>query len=237
MLNANGQEVKQTDDILKTLYDFYTELYQTEELSPPKKEIAHFLECIPALPKVHLDTQQLISPITAKEVKNAIKRLKIGKAPGMDGLTVDFYKFFAEDLDDILASVFNEVLEDGSLSPSQKIAIITILFKKGDSRLVSNYRPISLTNCDYKILAYILAIRLEEHLLELIHLNQTAYMKNHFIGTNIRSVQDVITNHASQGKIVVLFLDFCKAFDSVNHLFMMCLLMHISLPPEYVSWV
>ncbi len=60
-----------------------------------------------------------------------------------------------------------------------------------------------------------------------------AYMKKRFIGTNIRSVQDVITNAPHTG-IVILFLDFRKAFDSMNHLFLFTLLTHIGLPAKYI---
>ncbi len=99
--------------------------------------------------------------------------------------------------------------------------------------MVGNYQPISLTNCDYKILAYILVSHLENHLLLLIYPNQIAYMKKRFIGTNIHSVQDMVPN-ASHTGIVVLFLDFQKAFDNVNHLFLFTLLAHIGLPPEFI---
>ncbi len=101
---------------------------------------------------------------------------------------------------------------------------------------MGNYCPISLTNCDYKILAYILMGRLDDFLPNIIHPNQTAYMKNRFIGTNIHSVQDVMSDSVSSGTIV-LFLDFHKAFDSVNHLFMFTLLAHMGFPPEFISWI
>ncbi len=107
-----------------------------------------------------------------------IKKLQTGKAPGSDGLTADFYKHFAKTIAPILVIIYNVAFETGSLTSSQKLAIITLIFKKGDIRMVGNYRPISLTNCDYKILAYILTGHLEEILLLIIHPNQTAYMKN-----------------------------------------------------------
>ncbi len=151
---------------------------------------------------------------------NAIKKLCTGKAPGSDGLTTDFYKHFSVEISPILAFVFNEVMENKTLSSSQRLAIITLIFKKGDHQDTANYRPISLTNCDYKILAYILAMCLEGLLPSIIHPNQTAYMKSCFIGTNIHSVQDVISDKTNSTGSIVLFLDFCKAFDSVNHVFL-----------------
>ena len=65
----------------------------------------------------------------------------------------------------------------GILSPLQRLAIIILLFKKGHKTDTSNYRPISLTNCNYKILAYIFSLRLEPYLTGIIHGNQTTYMK------------------------------------------------------------
>ncbi len=95
-----------------------------------------------------------------------------------------------------------------------------------------NYSPILLTNTDYKILAYVLMNRLETHLPFLISPQQTAYMRGHFIGTNIRSVQDFIDHTVEMdADHVVLFLDFQKAFDSVSHVFLQTLLKHIRLPP------
>ena len=61
-------------------------------------------------------------------------------------------------------------------------------------------------------------------------------MKGRFIGTNIRSVQDFISDSSAKNS-AVLFLNFCKAFNSVNHLFMFTLLVNIGLPPEFVLWV
>ncbi len=125
----------------------------------------------------------------------------------------------------------------GILSPSQRLAIIILLFKKGDKTDISNYRPISLTNCDYKILAYIFSLCLEPYLTGIIHRNQTTYMKEWFIGTNICSVQDILNWKNAGKRPVVLFLDFRKAFDSVSHIFIMALLLHMQFPPVYVTWL
>ena len=165
-----------------------------------------------------------------------MKKLQIGKTPGCDGIIAYFYKHFTEELYPILTSLFNQIFEDQELTPTQKLAIISLIFKKGDDRLVPNYCPISLINCDYKILAYILIAQMEESLLLVIHPNQTAYMKNRFIGTNICSVQDIITQSV-EDNIIVLFLDFKKAFDMVNHLFLTTLLIYMGFPADFVTWI
>lgn len=60
---------------------------------------------------------------------------------------------------------------------SQRLFLITLLFKKGDPQTLNNYRPISLTNNDYKIIAFIFDNRLQKILDKTIHINQLAYIK------------------------------------------------------------
>ncbi len=234
--NKKGIECTNMDEILEILQDFYQELYSADELSLIELEIKGFLNNITSLPCLKSVPPELVGPITTAEVEVAIKCLHLGKAPGSDELTADFYKHYSEYLVDVLVKVFNKIYGSKDLTPTQKLAIITLIFKKGDTSLVMNYWPISLTNCDYKILAYILVSHLEGSLPLLIHPNQIAYMKEHFIGMNIHSVQDFITDTVDKDS-VVLFLDFHKAFDSVNYLFLLTLLANIGLPAEFILWV
>ncbi len=149
----------------------------------------------------------MVGPITDKEVEDAIGWLQTNKSPGSDGLTAEFYKHFCEEITPILTHTFNKIFESRQLSPSQKLAYIILLFKKGDARYLTNYRPISLTNADYKILAYILTSRLDTHLSDIITVNQTAYMKGHIISCNIRSIQDTM-DHFAKNNLSHLILFF-----------------------------
>ena len=96
--------------------------------------------------------------------------------------------------------------------------MLTLIFKKGDRQLIKNYRPISITNIGSKIIAKILANRFHTVLPKLISQDQTAYIKGRTISQNIRLVQDIIL-YADKHKLntILLFLDFEKAFDSVEH--------------------
>jgi hypothetical protein len=108
------------------------------------------------------------------------------------------------------------------LTYSQRSSVLALLFKKGDPLLLDNFRPISLLNVDLKILSHVLAQRLKKILSKLINEDQTGYIKNRFIGFNLRQIQDII-DYADIYKIEgsLVFIDFNKAFDSLEWDFML----------------
>lgn len=140
------------------------------------------------------------------------------KSPGSDGLPAEFYRIFWNDISDYLLNSFHYAYLRGQLSVSQKRGIIKLIPKK-DTELyfVKNWRPISLLNCDYKIAAKAIAIRLKRVLPKLIDNDQTGFLKGRFIGENIRLI-DATINYTSFKNIpgLLLFLDFEKAFDTVE---------------------
>ena len=164
--------------------------------------------------------------------------MKINKSPGSDGLPVEFYITFWDDIKSILMNSLNAAYHKGELSPSQKRGILTLLYKKGDKSELSNWRPISQLNTDYKILAHVLANRLKKVINNLISNDQTGYIKGRNIGFNIRLIQDVIDyceNNEHDGTI--LFLDFQKAFDTVNHDFLKNVLIMYNFGNSFIKWV
>ena len=183
-LIVDGVSTMNLDIILSEMHSFYSDLYSNWDCVTDM-EIKDFLNSIPSLPKVLENTDELTSVVSSDEVEAAIKQLQTGKAPGSNGLTADFYKHFLVELAPILAKVFNDIFENNKLLASQCLAIIILLFKKGNKQLLNNYRLISLTNTDYKVLAYILSNRLEKHLTAIISSQQTAYMKGRFIGPGL----------------------------------------------------
>ena len=123
----------------------------------------------------------------------SIKAFKNGKTPGTDGLTAEFYKFFWLDIKGHLLASIRFALENGIMSMEQRRSIISLLPKKEKSRIfLKNWRPISLLNVDYEILAKALANRLTKHLPRLINEDQTGYVKQRFIGNNIRIIEDIM---------------------------------------------
>ena len=79
------------------------------------------------------------------------------------------------------------------MSLSQKQAIITLIEKKGKDRsLLENWRPISLLNVDAKIMSKVIAARIKNVLPNIIHHNQTGFIKDWYIGETVRSIFDIM---------------------------------------------
>ncbi|KAF9001291.1 hypothetical protein BDQ17DRAFT_1172322, partial [Cyathus striatus] len=121
-----------------------------------------------------------------KEVGQAIKDLKPGKAPGLDGIPNEFWKQLVIagneeeskgehtfDITKMLALVFNEIHQKGLvLNSTLHEGWMCPLFKKKDCTCIENYRPITVLNTDYKMLTCILKNRIAPVLPYLIHTDQ-----------------------------------------------------------------
>ena len=211
-------------DILLEEKTFYENLYSSNDISA--NEINNVLNDLNITP-IDQDKATLCEgPISEKECYDAIMSMSCDKSPGTDGLPVNFYRIFWDDLKELVCNVFNTCFNDGKLCPSMKRGIITLLPKKGkDTLLLKNWRPISLLNTDYKILAKVLSTRLQKVLPSIIHGDQTGFLKDRYVGENIRLLLDSIDfckKYSLNG--IVFSIDFEKAFDSVEWNFLdMCL--------------
>lgn len=105
--------------------------------------------------------------------------MRSGKAAGPDGLPVDIYKEFKDELIGPLLDMYVEAFQQECLPPSLKSALITLILKPGKSPVESgSYRPISLLNMDAKIIAKALGMRLEKVLPLLVLSDQNGFVKN-----------------------------------------------------------
>ena len=193
-----------------------------------------YLSDVPALPQQHDDTPHLI---TQDEIKLAINDLTPNTSPGSDGLTPKFYKTFQQQLTPILHQLYNNMYLRNCAHASHKTGIIKLIPKSGKSTNISNWRPISLLNCDYKILTKILANRLTSILSEYISATQQAAIKGrhlHNVLLNIKSAIDY--SNDIKHPLALLQIDFSKAFDKVSHSFILAVMKHINLPTDLVKW-
>ena len=100
--------------------------------------------------------------VTEQEVEEAIKKLNSDSAPGLDGLTSNFYKAHANFFIPYLTNTFNLMTSHNCVPESFTRTVIKLIPKKPVSRTVEDYRPITLINTDQKILSHLLANRLKK---------------------------------------------------------------------------
>ena len=137
-------------------------------------------------------------------------------------------------------SSFNKSFITGSLSHTQSSAILTLIDKGKElpRNKLQNWRPISLTNTDYKILAKCLASRVSKVLKSIISEDQVGYMKGRNISTTLRTIDDLIEYWNLKNKPgILLALDFQKAFDSISKKYMVAAFKKFGFGPTLQKWV
>ena len=182
MLDENDTS-EETDDlvILRELKSFYS-LYRKRSLKT-EDEFMEYLGNINTPKLQDNDIERCEGKLTLKECWEALSSMKNNKSPGNNGFTKEFYACFFGDLGSILVKTLNYSYDEGELSSSQKQAVITLIEKKDkDKRYIRNWRPISLLNVDLKIASKALALRIKPVLKNVICHDQTAYIKDGYIG-------------------------------------------------------
>ena len=111
--------------------------------------------------------------ITSNAVREAISQLCKGKSPGPDGLPNEFYLSCSDMLVDLLTSAFNGGIKAGKMHTSFYHGVISLIYKKGHSPNLDNWRHVTIMNVDYKILAKIVANRLNDDIEKLVEMEQT----------------------------------------------------------------
>ena len=102
---------------------------------------------------------------------------------------------------------------------------------------MKNLRPITLLNVDYKILSGILAMRMRRVLPHIISSSQKGFLKDRYIGENIRLVYDIVSILKKKGKEgLILLIDFEKAFDSIEWEYMTKILRAYNFGSSFIKW-
>ena len=150
--NDKGQIITDKAEIIKVEKLYYEKLYSKNiKLNQNTRD---YLEKTNSPRKLTKDESTSCNGyITLEELENAVKNLKPNKSPRLDGLSSNFYKTFLQNLGPLLMIIFNSSYDRGKLPFSQRQSVLNLLFKKGDPLELSNFRPISLLNTDYKILS------------------------------------------------------------------------------------
>ena len=224
--NAEGNIVNRQEEIQKAFAVFYENLYTGCE--GDSQEQTEFLECLEANQLASEGECEGSGVVTfaVEDIVESIKGFKNNKTPGPDGLPIEFYRSFREDLVPDLQEVFQAVADDEMKPQTMNEAVTVLLAKSGDLAQSSNWRPISLLNVDYKILTKLIDQQFVKSILQkIVSAEQTSAVPGRSIHDNLCLVRDVIEYYRERNESgFIMCLDQKKAFDVVNREFLFSIL-------------
>ena len=161
-----------------------------------------------------------IRDITVAETRKALKELKPRKATGLDGIPSRLLKDAANVLAGPLTEIFNMTVGQGKVPKEWKKAKVIPVHKSGPRDDPGNHRPISILPVVSKVLERLIHGQLSAYLKRMNSLceNQSGFRRNHSTATAVTHFTDNILTNIDKGLITgTVFIDFSKAFDTVEH--------------------
>lgn len=150
---------------------------------------------------------------------------------------MNFILLFFDELKDDLLRLFNGYLRGVYPDPSFVEGIITLIPKKDKSHKITDKRPISMLNCDYKLFKKILYNRMQPLLESLIGPGQAACLSEKSCIANLKVLRNITikSENSKCFKGTIVSLDLEKAFDRVNHNFLWLTMEKYGFPVQFVN--
>jgi len=167
-----------------------------------------------------------------------LKGVKRNKAPGPDELSTGFFKKNWNWLKNDVVEILNEMLITGNIHEHQKRGIMICIPKKTKPIRPEGYRPITLMNTDYKMLARIMAHRLKPALKGILHPNQYGGMKRGGIFEAAATIREAIAQaEITSSHHCILSLDFSQTFDKISHEYLFCILHEYGFSTQFITHI
>jgi len=234
-LKMNGAHLKLPNEVNHMLYAEHAALYAKQQYT------ASIWDWASLLPRISPTERQASGlPISKNECMKALfQKMKTGKSPGNDGLTVGLYRTIWPWIADHFMATIRHALEMGELAKSQTQSVIRLILKKDKDPLeLKSWRPISLMNVDVKILSKVLTARLEKVASALVGEDQHAFVEGRNIHHGTRLMQQAIESLERSGsKGAIIAIDFRKAFDTIDHEYIWACLESAGLHRSFIAAV
>ncbi|CAI7782447.1 unnamed protein product [Closterium sp. NIES-54] len=222
-----------SQDILRAASDFFADIFKRdqcqveEDWCPAQGRKLRFWEA-----------EELAADSTEEEVKKAFSAMAANKSLGKDGLP----KELSEAHWDLLGKGFMALAKDFTslavLLTEAKEVVTILLHNKGDKDQLNNYRPITLLNFTYKVLARVVTNTMKKNMTWVISPEQYGFLPGRQLSDAVGLVADNIdTTRNDYEDWFLLVVDFKKTFDSVSRGYLFRTLRAMGFPDRLVCWV
>ena len=231
----NGTYITDSKAIEYQIVDFYENLYSKEEGDCRMQE--SFLDMLESTIGED-ENKMLTAEVTVMEIWKAISSMKNGKCPGIDGLSIEFYKSEWEIIKHEFVLVVKDMFKDFLMCKDMNKGVIKLAPKSGNLHSMNNWRPITMMNVDYKIVAKIITNRIKSLLPLFISKEQFCAVPSKSISQCNNVIRDIMY-YLNYEKVpaAMINLDWSKAFDRVNLDFLFKVLQKLGFAAEFVSLI
>lgn len=233
-LEHNGRTISEPSTIKEHLTSYFENLYTGAELNDRQQMD---FKPVRKIPDNNMWNRALADMATSEEVYNAIKASASRKSPGPDGITKEFYARTWHIISTEITAVINDAI-NGTIPKQFMDGVIVLVRKKQNRATVNGFRPISLLNVDYKILARILKQRMVNILpLVLSSKQKCSNGKKNIFGATARIVDKLCDLEETRGSSLLISFDMDHAFDRVDQNFLKQTMLDMQFNPDFVQLV
>lgn len=193
-------------------------------------------------PRVTLTMNELLSMVfTPEEVDQALAYMHPLKSPGPNGFGASFYEQHWRVVGNEVRHAVLDFLNNGIFDPVINSTYIALIPKLSAASLVSDFRPISLCNVLYKLIAKVLANRLKQVLPSVISEQQSAFVPGRLITDNVfvayEALHTMNTRMKGRKGFMAVKLYMSKAYDQVEWLFLEAMMRRLGFAESWISLI
>lgn len=227
-IRMNGMEFSDDQSIADCFADFFESTYSSRSFDP-SSFYPYFIPMLGQIDSPVLDPSLILS---------GMRQLKPSCDSGPDGIPAIILRHCSESLVLPLTLMFNSSLRFGYFPAIWKRSYLTPLHKSGGLLNVSNYRGIAKLSAVPKLFEKVVTGFVSHNVASLLHPCQHGFRKGHSTVTNLLQFSaEVMEGFARREQTDVIYTDFSKAFDKVNHGLLLFKLDRMGFGCNFLSWL
>ncbi|GLT73742.1 hypothetical protein SLA2020_455790 [Shorea laevis] len=235
--DENGEWKSEQSELQTITINYFNNLFSSSHPSNIELVTGCLKPCV-----LNKDNAFLLQEFTELEISKVLFQMHPSKALGPDDLSPMFFQHFWSTIKDDVIKPCLQYLNHGIAFPrSLNLTHIVLIPKNNDPKMMKDFRPISLCNVIYRVIAKVLANRLKLILPNVISQEQSAFLPNRLITDNFLIAYKVLhymraRRHRKRGWQVVK-LDMSKAFDRVEWPYLEAVMKSLGFAERWVSLI